>query len=76
MSTEIKVIKGREEYNEKYCPSELSITRFYAGKDIGRMLQLTINGNRLAHIQLTPHQIYDLGITLLKSFDDTLYPSE
>ena len=83
MSTRIKTIKGRYEtigrkigFVANYAPAELDLTRFWSGTANGRMLQLTIQSDRTAYIQLTQEQVKELAQTLLDSFDDKIYPSE
>jgi hypothetical protein len=79
MSTKIKEMKGRKETNNTfgYTDSFLSLTRFSGGKEMGRMLQLTVyDDNRATYIQLTQEQVKELAITLSEAFDDTIYPSE
>jgi hypothetical protein len=83
MSTHIKTIVGRYEIVTRrnnpvsvYDSSELDLTRFWGGTTNGRMLQLTIQGDRTAYIQLTQEQVKELAQTLIDSFDDEIYPSE
>ena len=85
MSTRIKRIKGRYEYEaitrrgiplSGYATAELDLTRFWGGTANGRMLQPTIQSDRTAYIQLTQEQVKELAQTLLDSFDDKIYPSE
>lgn len=81
MSTHIKSFDGT--YNEYYDrwnpvrrPAELDLTRFWGGKDNGRMLQLTILSDKIAYIQLTQEQVKELAQTLTNAFNDEIYPSE
>lgn len=83
MSTRIKTIKGRYESVSRrdspqsvYSTSELDLTRFWGGTANGRMLQLTIQCDKTAYIQLTQEQVKELAQTLIDSFDDKIYPSE
>lgn len=83
MSTSIKTIVGRYEIVTRrnnpvvvYDNSELHLTRFWGGTTNGRMLQLTIQSDRTAYIQLTQEQVKELAQTLLDSFDDKKYPSD
>ena len=83
MSTHIKTIVGRYEIVTRrnnpvsvYDNSELHLTRFWGGTANGRMLQLTIQSDRTAYIQLTQEQVKELAQTLLDCFDDEIYPSD
>ena len=84
MSTHIKTIKGRYQSTEKPChnfkpiyeEADLLLTRFYGGKNNGRMLQLTITSDETAYIQLTQKQVEELSQVLAQCFDDNKYPSE
>ena len=84
MSTAIKTIIGRYESTKKPChnfkptyeEADLLLTRFYGGKDSGRMLQLTIINEETTYIQLTEEQVKELSIILSQCFDDSIYPSE
>ena len=84
MSTHIKIIKGRYESIKyprnltivEYEEASLDLTRFYGGKELGRMLQLTITSDETAYIQLTQKQVEELSQVLAQCFDDNKYPSE
>ena len=84
MSTHIKTIKGRYKSIEyprnltvvEYEEASLTLTRFYGGKKLGRMLQLTITSDETAYIQLTQKQVKELSRVLSQCFDDNKYPSE
>ena len=83
MSTRIKTIKGRYESVSRrdsptpiYSNSELHLTRFWGGTKNGSMLQLTIQSDKTAYIQLTQEQVKELAQTLIDSFDDEKFPSE
>ena len=83
MSTHIKTIVGRYEIVTRrnnpvvvYDNSELHLTRFWGGTIAGRMLQITIQCDKTAYIQLTQKQVKELAQTLLDCFDDEKYPSE
>lgn len=83
MSTHIKTIVGRYEIVTRrnnpvsvYDTAELDLTRFWGGAANGRMLQLTIQGDKIAYILLTQDQVKELAQTLLDSFNDEVYPSE
>lgn len=84
MSTHIKTIKARYESTSKstatlqptYEVATLDITRFYGGKLHGAMLQITIQSDNIAYIQLTEQQVQELIQTLQDSFNPKIYPSE
>ena len=84
MSTHIKTIEGRYESTEyprnltvvEYEEASLTLTRFYGGEKLGRMLQLTITSDETAYIQLTQKQVEELSQVLSQCFDDNKYPSE
>lgn len=87
MSTNIKTIKGschsypnRIIFDVEYKDAEVSLTRFYNGKERGRNIQLTVvqHGGEwgTSCIHLTEEQCKELAITLLDAFDDNKYPSE
>ena len=84
MSTHIKTIKGRYESIKyprnltivEYEEASLDLTRFYGGKKLGRMLQLTITSGETAYIQLTQKQVEELSQVLAQCFDESIYPSE
>ena len=84
MSTHIKTIEGRYESIKyprnltivEYEEASLDLTRFYGGKKLGRMLQLTITSDETAYIQLTQKQVEELSQVLAQCFDDNKYPSE
>lgn len=84
MSTHIKTIKARYESISKDTPTmqptydiaTLDITRFYGGKTYGAMLQITVQNNNIAYIQLTEQQVQELIQTLQDSFNPEIYPSE
>ena len=83
MSTHIKTIVGRYEIVTRrnnpvvvYDNSELHLTRFWGGTKNGSMLQITIQCDKTAYIQLTQKQVKELAQTLIDSFDDEKYPSE
>lgn len=84
MSTHIKTIKARYESTSKstatlqptYNIATLDITRFYGGKANGSMLQITIQSDDIAYIQLTEQQVQELIQTLQDSFNPKIYPSE
>jgi hypothetical protein len=77
MGTHIKTfkwVKESELYNEK-VETSMSLIRFWGGSDNGRMLQLTVI-NSDGYIQLTKEESFELALTLLNSFNDTIYPTE
>lgn len=82
MSTEIAEITGRYEsgvsspFKPIYDESVLYVTRFYGGKKNGRMIQLTIQGDKTAYIQLTKQQVAMLSEVLRNCFNDEIHPSE
>ena len=84
MSTNIKTITGRCENpsgssptGPQYIDSDISLTRFYGGKEKGTMLQLTINNNLdCAYVQLTQKQVKQLSKVLGDSFNNHKYPSD
>jgi hypothetical protein len=61
--------------NQKTLKQQLSLTRFYGGKQFkGRAIQLTIGAGE--YICLSKKECHQLAYTLLDSFDDDIYPSE
>ena len=78
MSTHLKTIKGRaEESNgDDLIKAKLYITRFFGGEKHGAMLQLTIESDGVAYIQLTQKQVKKLAKVLSEAFDYDKYPSE
>jgi len=82
MSTEIKTIKGSyhkhvgASYKVTHEDAELSLTRFFNGKDRGRNIQLTIQGESINYIHFNEQQCKELAKVLLECFDDNKYPSE
>ena len=86
MSTEIKTIKGTCHYHPKkgsfevkHKNAEVSLTRFFNGKDKGRNIQLTVTQDGeygTSYIHLNQTQCEELAFTLLNCFDDKKYPSE
>ena len=83
MSTHIKTIVGRYEIVTRrnnpvvvYDNSELHLTRFWGGTTNGSMLQLTIQCDKTAYVQLTQEQIKELSEILKNCFNDEVYPSE
>ena len=79
MSTQIAKIKGRcETINSMdYERSHIDLTRFWAGSENGRMLQITISDfDNVAHVQLTRKQVKQLAKVLKNAFNDDIYPSE
>jgi hypothetical protein len=80
MSTDIKTIKGIKErgindIEKSKVNTEMSLTRFFGGKNKGQMLQLTMN-NYEGYIQLTQKQVEKLIKVLENAFDSEIYPSE
>lgn len=77
MSTHIETLKGikESELSTEKIETNMCLTRFWGGTKKGRMLQLTLS-NSDGYIQLTEQETIELAITLLNSFDDTIYPSE
>jgi len=86
MSTEIKTIKGTCHYHPRrgsqeveHKDAEVSLTRFFNGKDKGVNIQLTVTQNGeygTSYIHLTQKECEELSKTLLECFDYTKYPSE
>jgi hypothetical protein len=73
MSTQIETLVGKFEGGK----SEISMTRFWGGKDNGSMLQLTVwNEEECSYVQLTQKQIKELSVILNNSFNYEKYPSE
>jgi hypothetical protein len=87
MSTEIKTIKGschhhprKESFDVEHKDAEVSLTRFWNGKQKGRCIQLTISQDGgeygTSYIHLTEKQCKKLAKALKECFDDIKYPSE
>ena len=82
MSTSIKEISGRYEkivtpkFMPEYKESTVYLTRFAGGKENGAMIQITIQSDNIAYIQLTKKQVKELAQALNDSFDYDKYPSE
>lgn len=86
MSTEIKTIKGtchfyprRGTFEVCHKDAEVSLTRFFNGKDKGPNIQLTVQQDGeygTSYIHLTKEQCEELAQTLLDCFDYNKYPSE
>ena len=82
MSTDIAEIKGVYEVMKRsdtltpeYSKAEMALTRYWGGEN-GAMLQLTIQSDRIAYIQLTQEQVKELIQVLQDAFDYEKYPSE
>ena len=86
MSTEIKTIKGSCHYHTnlgsfdiEHRDAEVSLTRFYNGKDRGANIQLTVAQEGeygTSYIHLTKEQCEELAKVLNECFDYNKYPSE
>ena len=86
MSTEIKTIKGtchfhprRGSFKVEHKDAEVSLTRFFNGKDRGANIQLTVSQDGesgTSYIHLTKEQCKELALVLNECFDYTKYPSE
>lgn len=86
MSTEIKTIKGSCHYHKRkatfeveHKDAEVSLTRFFNGKNRGANIQLTVTQDGeygTSYIHLTKKQCEKLAKTLLECFDYDKYPSE
>lgn len=86
MSTDIITIPGTyHKHVTKSYPhvitrdkAEVVVNRFWAGKELGRNVQLTINQRNgdISYIHLTQEQCNELGKALMECFDDEKYPSE
>lgn len=86
MSTEIKTIKGtchhhprRGSYDVEDKDAEVSLTRFFNGKDKGANIQLTVTQEGeygTSYIHLTKEQCEELSEALNECFNYTKYPSE
>ena len=86
MSTEIKSIKGSCHYDSRrggfdvqHGDADVSLTRFYNGKERGRNIQLTVcqdveHGE--SYIHLNKEKCEELAKALLECFDESIYPSE
>lgn len=86
MSTEIKTIKGTCHYHPEigslkveHNDAEVSLTRFFNGKDRGVNIQLTVSQQGqygVSYIHLNEEQCKELAETLLDCFNYDKYPSE
>ena len=85
MSTEIKTIKGSCHYHPRkgsfdveYKDAEVSLTRFFNGKNRGTNIQLTISNDVYGtnYIHLTKEQCEELAKVLNECFDYDKFPSE
>ena len=85
MSTEIKTIKGSCHYHPRkgsfdveHKDAEVSLTRFFNGKNRGINIQLTISNDvyETNYIHLTKEQCEELAKVLNECFDYDKFPSE
>ena len=85
MSTEIKTIKGSCHYHPRkgsfdveHKDAEVSLTRFFNGKNRGINIQLTISNDVYGtnYIHLTKEQCEELAKVLNECFDYDKFPSE
>ena len=85
MSTEIKTIKGSCHYHPRkgsfdveHKDAEVSLTRFFNGKNRGTNIQLTISNDvyETNYIHLTKEQCEELAKVLNECFDYDKFPSE
>ena len=86
MSTEIKTIKGschshprRGSFDVEHKDAEISLTRFFNGKDRGANIQLTVSQNGeygTSYIHLNKEQCEELAKTLLECFNYDKYPTK
>ena len=85
MSTEIKTIKGSCHYHPRkgsfdveHKDAEVSLTRFFNGKNRGTNIQLTISNDVYGtnYIHLTKEQCEELAKVLNECFDYNKFPSE
>lgn len=86
MSTEIKTIKGschhhsrKASFDVTHKDAEVSLTRFFNGKDRGTNIQLTVSQDGLhgsSYVHLTKEQCEELAKILNECFDYEKYPSE
>ena len=85
MSTEIKTIKGSCHYHPRkgsfdveHKDAEVSLTRFFNGKNRGTNIQLTISNDVYGtnYIHLTKEQCEELAGVLNECFDYNKFPSE
>jgi hypothetical protein len=84
MSTEIKTIEGtchseKKSFDVEHKSAEVSLTRFFNGKDKGTNIQLTVSQNGqygTSYIHLNKNQCEELAKTLLECFDYNKYPSD
>ena len=85
MSTEIKTIKGSCHYHPRkgsfdveHKDAEVSLTRFFNGKNRGINIQLTISNDVYGtnYIHLTIEQCEELAKVLNECFDYNKFPSE
>jgi hypothetical protein len=86
MSTEIKTIQGschfhtnNRTFDVEHRGAEVSLTRFYNGKDRGASIQLTVSQEGYygtSYIHLNKEQCEELAKVLLECFDYNKYPSE
>ena len=83
MSTQIAKIEGRYEivkssvtFTPDYGEAKMNINRYYGGHKNRAMLQLTIQSDKIAYIQLTQAQVKGLITVLKDAFDYDKYPSE
>ena len=85
MSTKIKTIKGSCHYHPRmgsfdveHKDAEVSLTRFFNGKNRGTNIQLTISNDVYGtnYIHLTKEQCEELAKVLNECFDYNKFPSE
>lgn len=85
MSTKIKTIKGSCHYHPRkgsfdveHKDAEVSLTRFFNGKNRGTNIQLTISNDVYGtnYIHLTKEQCEELAKVLNECFDYDKFPSE
>ena len=85
MSTQIKTIKGSCHYHPRvgsfdveHKDAEVSLTRFFNGKNRGANIQLTISNDVYGtnYIHLTKEQCEELAVVLNECFDYNKFPSE
>lgn len=86
MSTKIKTIKGSCHYHPRmgsfdveHKDAEVSLTRFFNGKNRGANIQLTVSQDGeygSSYIHLTKEQCEELAKVLNECFDYDKFPSE
>ena len=85
MSTQIKTIKGSCHYyprngifDVEHKDAEVSLTRFFNGKNRGANIQLTVSNDvyGTSYIHLTKEQCEELAGVLNECFDYDKFPSE